>query len=75
MPRAMINGRAVEIPRSTTDVAVREIARIDPERNLIRRTREGNFLVPRGTPIDVDEGDTFIDAPARVKGRSVSAGA
>ncbi len=68
MPKAIINGRAVEIPHSATDQAIREVASIDPARNLIRRTREGNFLVPRGTVIDVSEGDRFIDAPARVKG-------
>jgi hypothetical protein len=67
MPIARINGRDVVIPSTTTDTQIREVAQIDPQRNLIRRTREGNFLVPRGAPIEVEEGDTFIDAPARVK--------
>ena len=69
MPQAIINGRAVIIPSTTTASKIRETAGIEPGRNLIRRTREGNYLVPAGAPINVDDGDTFIDAPARVKGR------
>jgi hypothetical protein len=68
MPKARINGREVDLPSTTTDDKIRHIAEIDPLRSLIRRTREGNYLVPRGSVVSVDEGDTFIDAPARIKG-------
>ena len=69
MATAIINGRKVELPcTSTTDREIRELGRILPGRNLIRRAREGNFLVPVGTTVEVNDGDRFIDAPARVKG-------
>ena len=68
MATAIINGRRVDLPTTTTDREIREVGRIAPGRNLIRRNREGNWLVPVGTSVQVDEGDRFIDAPARVKG-------
>jgi hypothetical protein len=69
MPEAYINGRKVYIPDSVTTVdEIRQAGNIGPLRNLILRSREGNFLVPRGAPVTVNEGDQFIDAPARVKG-------
>src|SRR5688572_12594522 len=68
MPTARINGRLVELPSSATAEIIRREAGIDAERSVIRRTREGNFLVPTGQVIDVEEGDAFLDAPARVKG-------
>jgi hypothetical protein len=71
MPKVMINRREVYIPDSTTTVdEIRQAGNIGPLRNLILRTREGNFLVPKGSPVIVHEGDRFIDAPARVKGAS-----
>jgi hypothetical protein len=68
MATAIINGRRVDLPTTTTDREIREVGRIAPGRNLIRRTREGNYLVPLGTTVEVDDGDRFLDAPARVKG-------
>lgn len=70
MPFAIINGRRVDLPGSTTAQRIREVGGIAPGRNLIRRTREGNFLVRPGQIIDIEEGDRFVDAPARVKGRT-----
>jgi hypothetical protein len=69
MPYAIINRRKVLLPSSTTSERIREVGGIAPGRNLVRRTREGNYLVPLGAEVEVDEGDRFIDAPARVKGR------
>lgn len=66
--RAMINGRWVEMPEITTDGNIRQLATIGPDRMLIRRTREGNYVIPRGSQVQVAEGDSFADAPARIKG-------
>jgi hypothetical protein len=68
MPTVKINGRVVEVPRSTDGYALREAGGVAIDRSLIRRTREGNYLVPGESTIDIEEGDTFIDAPARIKG-------
>jgi hypothetical protein len=68
MPTAIINGRRVELPDSASDSDIRRAGRIGPQRNLLRRSREGNFLVSRGARVDVSDGDVFVDAPARVKG-------
>jgi len=73
MPKVIINGRDVYIPDSTTTVdEIRQAGNIGQQRNLILRTREGNYLVPKGSLVTVNEGDQFIDAPARVKGSSVN---
>jgi len=69
MPKVKLNGREVVIPDSVTlDTKIRELGNIDPARNLIRRTREGNFLVPKGSHVTGSDGDRFVDAPARTKG-------
>jgi hypothetical protein len=69
MPKVIINGREVYIPDSTTTVdEIRQAGNIGQQRNLILRTREGNYLVPKHSPVNVNEGDQFIDAPARIKG-------
>jgi hypothetical protein len=69
MATAIINGRRTALPDAvTTDEQIRRIGGIDPARNLMRRTREGNYLVPRGSRVQVDDGDVFLDAPARIKG-------
>lgn len=69
MAAARINGRWVNLPDAvTSDEEIRRIGNIDQRRNLLRRTREGNFIVPRGARVEVNDGDSFLDAPARVKG-------
>jgi hypothetical protein len=68
MAQAVINGRHVVLPDTVTDGDVRRAGGIDGKRNLMRRTREGNFLVGRGSQMQVSDGDVFVDAPARVKG-------
>ncbi len=69
MPIAIINGRRVHLPDSvTTDEEIRRSANINSQRNLIRQTREGNYLVLKGSMVTVSEGDVFRDAPARIKG-------
>ncbi len=69
MPKVKLNGREVVIPDSVTvDTKIRELGQIDPARNLIRRTREGNFLIPKGSRVTVSDGDRFDDTPARTKG-------
>lgn len=71
MAVAIINGRRTELPDSqTTEAEIRRVGNIDAKRNLIRRTREGNYMVPRGSSVRVNDGDVFVDAPARVKGRT-----
>ena len=68
MPRVKINGREVLIPDSVTDTKIREEGNVRPGRTLIRRTKEGNHLIPKGSRVVPREGDVFIDAPARTKG-------
>ncbi|MDP3795187.1 MAG: hypothetical protein Q8R13_04670 [bacterium] len=68
MPTVIINGRRVDLPDSTTEREIRKVGGIDPQRMLIRRTRLGNYLIPKGSEVSVDEEDAFIDAPARIKG-------
>lgn len=68
MASAVINGRRVILPDSVSDGDIRRAGSIDEKRNLMRRTKEGNFIIPRGSRVPVNEGDVFIDAPARVKG-------
>ncbi len=68
MALAVINGRRVDLPDAVTDADIRRAGNIDPWRNLLRRTREGHHIVPRGGAINVNDGDVFLDAPARVKG-------
>jgi hypothetical protein len=73
MATAIINGRRTALPDAvTTDDQIRRIGGIDPARNLMRRTREGNYLVPRGSRLQVNDGDVFLDAPARIKGTKQS---
>jgi hypothetical protein len=68
MAEAIINGRRVSLPDTTTERSIREAGGIAQGRTLIRRTREGNMVVPAGSAVRVADGDVFLDAPARVKG-------
>ena len=68
MAMAIINGRRVIVPESVSEGDIRRVGNIDPKRNLMRRTREGNYLIPRGGQVQVNDGDVFLDAPVRVKG-------
>ena len=69
MAFAVINGRRTALPDAvTTDQEIRRLGGVRDGRNLIHRTREGNFLVQPGSRVQVQDGDAFVDAPARVKG-------
>ena len=68
MATAIINGRRVEIPPTATDEDIRQAGGISSGRTLIKRERHGNFVIPRGSRANVQDGDVFIDAPARIKG-------
>jgi hypothetical protein len=68
MATAVINGRRVEIPSATTDAEIRQAGGINNGRTLIRRTREGNIVIPRNSKVKVQDGATFVDAPRRIKG-------
>ena len=64
-----LNGRDVYIPDSViTAEKILAAAEINPHKNLIRVNADGNFLVPKGRPVTIDEGSVFIDAPPRIKG-------
>jgi len=67
MATVIINGRRVELPSNTTDDEIRSSGGIGQGRTLIRRTREGNYVIPHGSTA-VKDGDTFTDAPRRIKG-------
>ena len=68
MPRVRINNRWVEVPTSITEDELRRVGGVDPHRTFLHRRREGHHLVPRGAVLTVADGETFLDAPARVKG-------
>jgi hypothetical protein len=68
MAMAVINGRRVEIPSTTNDDEIRQAGGIESGRTLLKRDRLGNFVIPRKSKVNVKDGDTFIDAPKRVKG-------
>ena len=68
MTTATINGRRVELPSNASDSDIRRVGRIADGRTLIRRTREGNYVVPKGSVVPVRDGEVFIDAPKRRKG-------
>lgn len=68
MATAIINGRRVELPETASAQLIREKGSIRQGRTLIRRTREGNHVVPSAASVSVAEGDVFIDAPSRTKG-------
>ncbi len=68
MATAIINGRRVQVPPVAKVEDIRKAGGIANGRNVIRRTREGNFVVRPGEEVAVRDGDTFVDAPPRVKG-------
>jgi len=69
MAKVKINGREVFLPDSvTTAEEIRRVGDVRQGRNLIKRTREGNYLVPSGLKLTINDGDQFTDAPSRVKG-------
>ncbi len=68
MKEAIINGRRVTVPSTATDDEIRQVGGISSGRNLIKRDKLGNFVIPRGSRVNVNDGDVFVDAPARVKG-------
>jgi len=68
MATAIINGRRVQVPPVAKVEDIRKAGDIAEGRTVIRRTREGNFVVRPGQDIAVEDGDVFVDAPPRVKG-------
>ena len=71
MAFAIINGRRTELPdRVTTAEEIRRIGGIRDGRSVLQRTRVGNHLLTPGVPVEIHDGDVFVDAPARIKGRS-----
>ena len=71
MSTAIINGRRVQVPPVAQVEDIRRAGGIAKGRTVIRRTHEGNFVVRPGEEVTVQEGDTFVDAPPRVKGRAL----
>jgi len=68
MATAIINGRRVQVPSVATVEDIRKAGDISSGRSVIRRTREGNFVVRPDEQVNVEEGDVFVDAPPRIKG-------
>lgn len=68
MATAIINGRRVQVPPVATVEDIRKAGGIEPGRNVFRRTGEGNFIVRPEEEVAVQDGDTFVDAPPRIKG-------
>jgi hypothetical protein len=71
MSLAIINGRRVQVPNAATAEEIRAAGGIRPGRRLIRRTDKGNYPVKPGDLVVIAEGESFVDAPARVKGGRV----
>jgi len=69
MATAIINGRRVQVPPVATVEDIRKAGGIADGRTVIRRNREGNFVVRPGEEVAVQDGDVFVDAPPRIKGR------
>lgn len=70
MATAIVNGRRITVPPVVSDGDLRQAAEIKPGRTLIRRARDGNYVVKPGEKVTVKDGDTFLDAPPRIKGGS-----
>jgi len=68
MATAIINGRRVQVPPVAKVEDIRKAGGIGDGRSVIRRTREGNFVVRPGEEVPVQDGDVFVDAPPRIKG-------
>ncbi|MBN1954084.1 MAG: hypothetical protein JW900_03435 [Anaerolineae bacterium] len=68
MATAIINGRRVQVPPVATVEDIRKAGGIDKGRSILRRTREGNFVVRPDEEVAVGDGDVFVDAPPRIKG-------
>ncbi len=68
MAAAIINGRRVQIPDNASDEEIRQAGGIKSGRTLTRRNRFGNYVIPRGSKVNVSDGDVFADSPNRVKG-------
>ena len=68
MATAIINGRRVQVPPVAKIEDLRKAGDIAQGRSVIRRTREGSFVVRPDQEVAVEDGDVFVDAPPRVKG-------
>ncbi len=68
MAIAVINGRRVQVPDTLSDEELRQSGGIKPGRTLVRREKSGNFVIPRGSRVNVNDGDVFVDSPSRIKG-------
>jgi hypothetical protein len=64
----LVNGRPVEIPDSATGEQLRTLARLDPNRRLLRRADNQYQPVQMDQAVQPVDGDEFIDAPVRTKG-------
>jgi hypothetical protein len=69
MRTVVINGRQMQIPAAADAEDIRRAGGISEGRTIIRRTREGSFVVRPGEQIAVQDDEHFADAPARIKGR------
>jgi len=68
MATAISNGRRVQVPPVAKVEDIRQAGGIAEGRTVIRRTREGNFVVRPGEEVAIQDGDAFADAPPRIKG-------
>jgi hypothetical protein len=68
MATAIINGRRVQVPPVAKVEDIRKAGGIADGRSVIRRTREGSFVVRPDEEVAVEDGDVFVDAPPRIKG-------
>jgi len=62
--RVMINGREILMSGHVARPEdLKESAGIDPSRNLLRQTPDGNELLTEGQELRLADGDYFSDAP------------
>lgn len=68
MAKVIINGRQMQIPDSTTADDIKKAGKIGGGRTLIHRKKNGNFALKNDEEVSAKDGDTFVDAPPRIKG-------
>jgi hypothetical protein len=68
MKAVTINGRRVQVPDTSSDEEIRHAGGIRDGRIFYKRDKYGNHVIPRGSKVNVSDGDVFGDSPRRIKG-------
>ena len=63
MAAVKINGRTVHLPETTSEGEIRQAGGIRDGRNISKKEKTGNFMIPRGSKVHVKDGDIFNNSP------------